>query len=273
MFQYAALIGICVSKGFHPDYCASLEHDHRNKDLKHFFETFRITHVRCPINGVTYHENAHSKYVSMYDGKVSKQLNGAIFSGHFHSYKYFHPHARSIVLEKFRFPYKILKAAQEFLRPFLQDSEYETVCVHIRLGDKADNTARTYQEWSTSSDYYHKAISIMKRMLGNIKLIIFTGGSLHTSSKDHEWAKTNIIESYTRNDNVSVFVNTTSLDPMTVMKTMALCPNLVMSASTFSWWAAYLGEHKNVIAPQQLYKTTEFKPEDYYLSSWTLINK
>ena len=202
---------------------------------------------------------------NMFDELIMNLPNGATLSGHFHSYKYFDPHARSLVLDKFRFPYKILKGAQEFLQPFLQDHGLEIVCSHIRQDDDGvDNAAKNHHTWSISSYYYHKAIQIMNRKLGNFKLIVFIEGSLYSKTK------ANIVDSYFNTSNVTVYENTNLIMTMQVM---ALCPNLIMSVSTFSWWAAYLGEHKNVIAPETLYSDIGFKPEDYYLPSWTLVNE
>ena len=274
MFEYATLIGICVSKGVKSDNCASFEANPNENTvelpLQEFYRTFRIQPTTCPINnGITYRERS-----SVYDDKVLKQNNGATLTGYFQSYKYFHPHARSVVLSKYTFPDTILQAAHEFLQPFRQDPDYQVVCVHIRRGDKApEKSASMYNKWAVSSDYYSKAISIMSKRLGKIKLIVFTGGSLHSNDADYQWTKANIIDPYSASTNVLVFGNTTSLDHMTTMQVMTLCPNLIMGASTFSWWAGYLGEHKNVIAPENLHHGVEFNPQDYYLPEWTLLNE
>ena len=279
MFGYATLIGICVSHGVDPDNCAAFgsNPDQNNLELPlhEFYKTFQIHHYKCPINnGISYHEHPQSPFGIFYDDKVLTKPNGTTLEGYFQSYKYFHPHARSVILKKYAFPQKIMNAAHDFLQSFRQEIDYELVCAHVRRGDKApDKAAGIYNNWAVSSDYYNKAIGTMIKRLKKIKLIVFTGGSMGSSNNDYEWTQSNIIDPFSKIKNVLVFGNTTTLDHMTTMQIMTLCPNLIVGASSYSWWAAYLGEHKNVIAPENLHHGLEFKPEDYYLPAWTLLNE
>jgi len=56
------------------------------------------------------------------------------------------------------------------------------------------------------------------------------------------------------------------------------CDGLVLGASTFSWWAAFTSRRaKLVVAPRTILnsshpKAAEFAVEDYYPSSWTLLD-
>ena len=280
MFEFATLVGVCVSKLIHPDYCASFySTKDKNKiepTIQTFYNTFRIPETSCPIsNSITYKENSQSENTITYDDEVMKQKNGATLVGHFQSYKYFHPFAKSIVIDEFTFPRTTLKASIDYFKHFHQDSSDNVVCAHIANRDiVTEKKGRLYNKWAMSDDYYSKAINIMVQKLGKIKLIIFIGGYLYPTKQDYQWLKINIIDPYSISKNVKLVIgNVTTFDPMMTMQILAICPNLIMSVSTYSWWAAYLGEHMNVIAPETLYDGIGFKPHDYYLPEWTLINE
>lgn len=63
-----------------------------------------------------------------------------------------------------------------------------------------------------------------------------------------------------------------SNDAFLSMKYISLCPNIIISSSSFGWWAAYLSKHNDIIAPTHLYNSPyNFDPRDYYPEAWTLL--
>ena len=56
---------------------------------------------------------------------------------------------------------------------------------------------------------------------------------------------------------------------------LTLCNHVIISNSTFSWWAAYLNNRENrvVIAPVPYAFDKKRKIEDTYPSDWVLINR
>ena len=51
-----------------------------------------------------------------------------------------------------------------------------------------------------------------------------------------------------------------------------LCPHIIISPTSLSWWGAFLSNHDSVVAPKDLQTTEGYIFQDYYPSSWTLID-
>jgi len=96
MFEYAALVGVCVKHGLQPDKCAGFSMEDLDKDNRllptHMFrDIFGIPMASCPINpSITYQEHANSVYAIKFDSDLLKQPTGTSFTGYLQSYKYFH---------------------------------------------------------------------------------------------------------------------------------------------------------------------------------------
>lgn len=53
---------------------------------------------------------------------------------------------------------------------------------------------------------------------------------------------------------------------------MSYCDQITMANSSFSWWGAYLGKKKQVIAPKEWFsESAGLNTKDLYCEGWTVI--
>ncbi len=129
-----------------------------------------------------------------------------------------------------------------------------SVCVHIRRGDYL-----LYDYYMVcDADYYIRAIDKMREMHKGAKFFIF--------SDDIEWVKANIPSS----EDI-VYVEEKNPDYVD-FELMRRCSHFIISNSTFSWWAAYLGQadNKTVMTPDKWYTNGKNK-EQLNLPDWVVM--
>lgn len=117
----------------------------------------------------------------------------------------------------------------------------ESVAVHVRRGDyllKEYSNVYVVQDAS----YYQKAREYMSCKKHNLKFYIF--------SDDLEWCKQNF-----EWDNCCFVDDAITDDPIMQFEIMRKCKHYIIANSTYSWWAAWLGENKDSIkiAPDRWY--------------------
>lgn len=132
-----------------------------------------------------------------------------------------------------------------------------SVCLHIRRGDFT-----LYDKFQVCDEtYYQKGIDQIKNKVENPVFFVFSN-----SPKDLEWIKQN----YRFNGNIRyVNVAKSAIEDFYLMRH---CKHFVISNSTFSWWAAYLGENddKMVIAPYPWIKEENYV-DDIYDDGWIVL--
>ena len=112
------------------------------------------------------------------------------------------------------------------------------VMLHIRLGDYQNATVQKVMT-QVDANYYVKAINHFRRKYGISQFDVFsndTAGALKVIDELGSRLQVNL--RYQKSD-----------DPMITMKKMAEYQYAIIPNSTYSWWATFLGNAKEICAP------------------------
>lgn len=187
------------------------------------------------------------KVESIYHQPIPYQPNCRLW-GHFQSYKYF-DHHREYIKGLFGATMDVEEDLER--RYFLEDAAKITA-IQVRRGDYVKFPQH---HPLLPAEYYAKAV----KEAGSGDVWIF--------SDDIEWCKQNL--------NFGDETRYVKDEDFMEMYLMGLCKNLVISNSSFGWWAAYLGNAK-VFAPNPWFGPAlikdGFKMDDLIPPDWTLIN-
>lgn len=177
----------------------------------------------------------------------------AIVSGNFESEKYFQE-IRDLLLKELTPKYPPLSHNTNLL-----DRIHATnsVCISIRRGDYISNQSINKLHNICNQNYFDAAIKKMGELIKEPVFFFF--------SDDIDWVKSNIkipYQAYYEKGDDPIWEK---------LRLMYSCKHFIISNSTFSWWAQYLGtfQDKKVIAPSRWYNNP-FRT-DLYMNDWELI--
>lgn len=163
--------------------------------------------------------------------------------GHFQSYKYFH-HNRIYITNL-------------FIPNFLIGKRADFTAIQVRRGDYWKFPDHHPQ---LTPDYYVKAV----KLTGSKKVVIY--------SDDHKWCQDNL-----KFEGVEVTYGKCNSDWEEMLE-LASYKNLIISNSSFGWWAAYLqrvGPDRHVFVPSVWFGraiiANGFKMEDLILPEWNIV--
>ena len=119
-------------------------------------------------------------------------------------------------------------------------SKENTVAIHVRRGDYINNHTALAYHGVLDRDYYNKAIEILEEKHPSVNYYVF--------SEDVEWCRTNI-----RSKNPITFVDSKYNDYKDTghLHLMLKCNYHIIANSSFSWWAAFLGNSEFTIGPEK----------------------
>ncbi len=168
-----------------------------------------------------------------------------IVDGYFQNLQYFLNY-EDILRKELRFP----QCEEEHLkRLYIELMEHEdTASIHIRRGDYLE-LAQFYGDICTL-EYYKNAINYLNGLYGSLQYYIF--------SDDIEWAEQNLeIEN-------AIYISKEmfgTYEDWYDMYLMSLCHHNIIANSSFSWWGAWLNQHKDkiVIRPKKWNQKSDMK--------------
>jgi len=188
---------------------------------------------------------------SKFDKKVFYCPKNVLIRGYWQSEKYFND-IKDQLVQDFTLRNGLSPNAQMISNQMLSDPN--SVSVHIRRGDYADNSLGHYL---LPIDYYQRAIDLLIEKHVTPSLYVF--------SDDIEWARKNF-DFYP----VTTFIDSSKYlgDPEELIL-MSHCYHHVIANSSFSWWGAWLQEKGDSIitVPDQWFTERDF-PQDRVPNRW-----
>ena len=212
----------------------------------------RIINKKLPFNFIRislFNIINESKY--KYINRNPIKYNNFVIDGYWQSERYFIENKKYLI--------------DQFLEPRINlINQYKTlksVALHIRIGDYVHNKFSNQNHFVCDFNWYKKAINYFYEIDNNYKFIVYTD--------DYEYVKNNYIfdEKYK-----IIFPELSDNDYINLMH-MTYCDHFIISNSSYSWWASYLGEKNEsiTIAPKYWYPDKLTSNLPIFRSNWILI--
>lgn len=187
---------------------------------------------------------------------IKQTPDNCYLAGYWQSEQYFQTHTAAIRAD---FAFK-LPLSDRNSKLALQITRGNTVSLHIRRGDYANNPKTTATHGLCSLDYYRAAIQHIAERVQSPHFFIF--------SDDIAWVKNNLTINFPH----QYVDHNQGAESYNDMRLMSLCQHNIIANSSFSWWGAWLNTnaHKIVIAPKQWFANTT-NVADLIPSTWKCL--
>lgn len=152
-------------------------------------------------------------------------------------------------------------AVKNLYENVIQSTQEGTLGVHIRLGDFITANAQLGKQL-----FHITTAPLLTKMLDltqNTTLFLF--------SNDLKQAF-NITNEAVRKLGKPIRIIPVNADTLTTLSLMTAMEEFVMSASTFSWWGAFLSNATTVIAPKPWHPCMPWLDEHYHLQQWITVS-
>jgi hypothetical protein len=166
--------------------------------------------------------------------------------GYFQSYRYVQPFQNQLQLF-------VKTLWTEKLK--LKATEVNPIVMHIRRGDYLEGNESI---GVLSINYFRNALNVLSESGIHGPVWVFTDSPELIDSKF-------LIE--INGELISAPSGTLAAE---IMSVMSLGRGIIISNSTFSWWAAYLNKNSMVIAPDKWFRAIP-NPKDLYPENWVLV--
>lgn len=183
---------------------------------------------------------------------------GYFVSGYFQSHEYFYSLKNNNLLPEF----SLANPSEWFLKELESVEIEKPIVVHIRRGDYL--LERNSFLGALSSSYYQRAIETARRRLG----IDGVTRPIWIFSDDPKSAKEEL--GIAKGQNLRVIYPPDNSDPAESMILMSRASAIVISNSTFSWWAAALSGAQVIVAPSKWFRNRE-DPKGLIPQEWEKV--
>lgn len=245
MFQYATLYSIAKTKkyDFGVPYQVKSENPYQNFCLNECFPNLTAK----DSSNVRNHKIAQEREFTYNAGIFGIPDNTDII-GYFQSEKYFKDY-RNGILNEFTFSDNIKNKAND-IRSITKEP---VISMHLRLGDYKNLVGK---HPVCGVEYYKNALNLMPK---DMLIIAFS---------DEPALAKDVFDSLNR----KYFLTETN-DQYIDMCLMSNCDYHVIANSSFSWWGAWLGNSKKVVAPATWFGDAPEMPKnwsDIYCDGWLI---
>lgn len=246
-----------VSRDFHIDKIVS----HFELLTERQYHSIFLSH---PSKFIRYIDKINRKFfpISFYKEKqiffdegVFKLNPPAYFTGYWQSPLYFES-ISSQIKKTFNFDFPISPKLKEIESDIVESN---SVCIHYRRTDMVQNPS----DLSNKKEYYDKALQDLIKNNSNLKAYIF--------SDDPEWCRKEIkipIPHEIVSDEKDIE------SPLRDLQLMVKCQHFIIPNSTFSWWAAWLGQNSKsqVYVPKVWHTDPKLSLTDICPPHWIRIS-
>lgn len=193
-----------------------------------------------------------------FDSSLLSENNTALHYGYFQSWKYF-----EFIENEIRKILKVKNESPEFkkLRGTLSIEPF--TAVHIRRGGFGPSIINSEFHGFASANYYLRAIALLKELGDDFPLVIFT---------DNVEKADEIISALPAKAKIVIGPSDLKSQSET-LELMSSCNAFIGANSSYSWWAAYLGDKKgkNIIFPRPWYKSSGMPEQDLLAPNWITL--
>ena len=137
----------------------------------------------------------------------------------------------------------------------------QSVAVHIRRGDYVSSAIGRSAHLVCDEAWYLKAMQELRSRLDAPTFYLF--------SDDDEWVR----QTYGAQKDVVICESAQETDPARLLQAIASAEHFIISNSTFSWWASYLGHKKTslTVAPKYWHPGVLTQTTSLMRNDWILV--
>ncbi len=192
-----------------------------------------------------------------FDENMLKAGGEACIIGYWQSEKYFSG-IRQTLLRDFAFREALGGRNAEMADRI---SKTQSVSLHVRRTHYVPQPPLKEVHGTCTPEYIFSAIQYIRQRVSNPAFFIF--------SDDIQWCRQNL----QLPEETHLIDWNTGGSSFRDMQLMSLCRHNIIANSSFSWWAAWLGQHKDkvVVAPRRWFLDTSKDIKDLFPASWVTM--